>query len=157
MTAIRVLLSHAAQTMLFVWQYDFKTAFLNSPITDEEIYVAQPHGFEKTEVNGKRGKYVCKLEKGLYGLKQSPRLWAATLTAWFLAYGFKAATSTDCLYIFRAGAAYIDLIYWVDDMLLISNSDEERLKFEEAITDPKSGFNVTVRVKATAARHVKHC
>ena len=23
--------------------------------------VAQPHGFEKTEVNGKRGKYVCKL------------------------------------------------------------------------------------------------
>ena len=91
--------------MLFVWQYDFKTAFLNSPITDEEIYVAQPHGFEKTEVNGKRGKYVCKLEKGLYGLKQSPRLWAATLTAWLLAYGFKAATSTDCLYIFRAGAA----------------------------------------------------
>ena len=68
--------------MLFVWQYDFKTAFLNSPITDEEIYVAQPHGFEKTEVNGKRGKYVCKLKKGLYGLKQSPRLWAATLTAW---------------------------------------------------------------------------
>ena len=88
MTAIRILLSHAAQTMLFVWQYDFKTAFLNSPITDEEIYVAQPHGFEKTEVNGKRGKYVCKLEKGLYGLKQSPRLWAATLTAWLLAYGF---------------------------------------------------------------------
>ena len=57
---------------LFVWQYDFKTAFLNSPITDEEIYGAQPHGFEKTEVNGKRGKCVCKLEKGLYGLKQSP-------------------------------------------------------------------------------------
>ena len=40
---------------------------------DEEIYVEQPHGFEVTEVNGKKGKYVCKLKKGLYGLKQSPR------------------------------------------------------------------------------------
>ena len=77
-----------------------------------------------------RGKYVCKLKKGLYGLKQSPRLWAATLTAWLLAYGFKAATSTDCLYIFRAGSVYIYLIYWVDDMLLISNSICEELGYD---------------------------
>ena len=68
---------------------------------------------------------------------------ARTASGRLLAYGFKAATSTDCFYIFRAGAAYIYLIYWVDDMLLISNSDKERLKFEKAITDPKSGFNVT--------------
>ena len=56
------------------------------------------------EVNGVRGKYVCKLKKGLYGLKQSPRLWAATLTAWLLGYGFVAATSTDCLFIYRAAS-----------------------------------------------------
>ena len=73
-TVIKILLAHAAQHFLLVYQYDFKTAFLNSLIgDDEEIYVEQPHGFEVTEVNGKKGKYVCKLKKGLYGLKQSPR------------------------------------------------------------------------------------
>ena len=38
---------------------------------DEEIYVEQPHGFEVTGVNGKKGKYVCKLKKGLYGRDHS--------------------------------------------------------------------------------------
>ena len=124
---IKILLAHAAQQLLLVYQYDFKTAFLNSLIDEEEqIYVEQPHGFEVNEVNGVRGKYVCKLKKGLYGLKQSPRLWAATLTAWLLGYGFVAATSTDCLFICRAGATYIYLAYWVDDMLLVSNCDETR-------------------------------
>ena len=46
-----------------------------------------------------------------------PRLWAGTLTAWLLSYGFVAASSTDCLFILHAGAAYIYLAYWVDDML----------------------------------------
>ena len=141
---IKILLAHAAQHFLLVYQYDFKTAFLNSLIgDDEEIYVEQPHGFEVTEVNGKKGKYVCKLKKGLYGLKQSPRLWAGTLTAWLLSYGFVAASSTDCLFILHAGAAYIYLAYWVDDMLLVSNCDDTRKKFEKAIMDPKTGFKVT--------------
>ena len=110
-TVIKILLAHAAQQLLLVYQYDFKTAFLNSLIDEEEqIYVEQPHGFEVNEVNGVRGKYVCKLKKGLYGLKQSPRLWAATLTAWLLGYGFVAATSTDCLFIYRAGARAAGLV-----------------------------------------------
>ena len=60
-TVIKILLAHAAQQLLLVYQYDFKTAFLNSLIDEEEqIYVEQPHGFEVNEVNGVRGKYVCK-------------------------------------------------------------------------------------------------
>jgi ATP-binding cassette subfamily B (MDR/TAP) protein 1 len=49
-------------------QMDVKTAFLNGEI-DTEIYIRQPPGFEK------RGNLVCRLNKGIYGLKQSPRLW----------------------------------------------------------------------------------
>ena len=42
-TVIKILLAHAAQHFLLVYQYDFKTAFLNSLIgDDEEIYVEQP-------------------------------------------------------------------------------------------------------------------
>ena len=35
---IKILLAHAAQQLLLVYQYDFKTAFLNSLIDEEERY-----------------------------------------------------------------------------------------------------------------------
>ena len=48
---------------------------LNQPsfmvILDEEIYMAQPQGFE---VKGKEN-LLCRLKKSLYGLKQAPWKW----------------------------------------------------------------------------------
>ena len=87
--------------------------------------------------------YIMRRRRQLGVAKQSPRLWAGTLTAWLLSYGFVAASSTDCLFILHAGVAYIYLAYWVDDMLLVSNCDDTRKKFEKAIMDPKTGFKVT--------------
>jgi hypothetical protein len=45
---------------------DVKTAFLNGTV-DEEIYIEIPEG-----VDGDCEKSCCKLNKSLYGLKQSP-------------------------------------------------------------------------------------
>ena len=65
-TSIRVLLALAVQKDMLVHQMDVVTAFLNSTL-EEEIYMEQPsHYVEK----GKE-KLVCKLNKSLYGLKQS--------------------------------------------------------------------------------------
>ena len=84
-TVIKILLAHVAQHILLVYQYDFKTAFLNSLVDEEEqIYVEQPHGFEVNEVNGVRGKYVCKLKKGLYGLHMFT---SATATGYIFSFG----------------------------------------------------------------------
>ena len=47
---------------------DVKTAFLHGDL-EEEIYITQPDGFKFA---GKE-KWVCKLRKSLYCLKQSPR------------------------------------------------------------------------------------
>jgi len=47
---------------------DVKSAFLNGVIS-EEVFVKQPHGFEDL----KHPDHVYKLNKSLYGLKQSPR------------------------------------------------------------------------------------
>ncbi|KAE8730408.1 BTB/POZ domain-containing protein NPY2 [Hibiscus syriacus] len=69
-SSIRILLALVAQLDLELVQMDVKTAFLHGDL-DEEIYMTQPDGFKVAE----KEEMVCKLEKSLYGLKQSPRQW----------------------------------------------------------------------------------
>ena len=58
---------------MVVHQMDVKAAYLNAPI-DCDIYGKQAKGYEKVGKNGE--KLVCKLNKSLYGLKQSGRNWS---------------------------------------------------------------------------------
>jgi hypothetical protein len=67
-TTMHVLLSLAASHGLLIKQMDVKIAFLNGELK-EEIYMTHPDGFV---VKGQEDK-VCKLQKSLYGLKQTPK------------------------------------------------------------------------------------
>ena len=67
-SSIRILLALVAQNELELDQLDVKTAFLHGDL-EEEIYMTQPTGYKAA---GKE-ELVCKLQKSLYGLKQSPR------------------------------------------------------------------------------------
>lgn len=64
--AIKILIAIAAYYDYEIWQMDVKTAFLNGHL-DEDIYMAQPEGFE----NPKFPNRVCKLQRSIYGLKQA--------------------------------------------------------------------------------------
>ena len=66
-TSIRILLSLVCMFNLELKQMDLKTTFLREDL-EETIRMKQPEGFE---VQGIKNQ-VCKLEKSLYGLKQSP-------------------------------------------------------------------------------------
>jgi hypothetical protein len=68
--SIRLILSIVAKQDLKLFQMDVKTAFLKGEL-DEEIYMAQPAGFE---VQGHERKACC-LKRSIYGLKQSSRQW----------------------------------------------------------------------------------
>nr|GEX01930.1 retrovirus-related Pol polyprotein from transposon TNT 1-94 [Tanacetum cinerariifolium] len=66
--AIKIFLAYAAYIGFVVYQMNVKSAFLNGKIS-EEVYVQQPPGFEINEFPN----HVCKLDKAMYGLKQTPR------------------------------------------------------------------------------------
>ena len=68
--SIWIVLALVALLDLELQQLDVQTAFLHGDL-DEDIYMEQPEGF----VQNCNKKFVCRLKKSLYGLKQSPRKW----------------------------------------------------------------------------------
>lgn len=89
MEAIRIFLAYATYMNFKVYQMDVKSAFLNGKIK-EDVYVQQPPGFESSEFPN----YVCKLNKALYGIKQAPRAWYETLSAFLIQNKFMLMTSS---------------------------------------------------------------
>ena len=74
-TSIRSLMGIAPQHDLILHQMGVKTAYLNAPI-DCKIYMEQAEGFA---VQRENGRLVYKMNKFLYGLKQSGRNWNSRL------------------------------------------------------------------------------
>ena len=94
-------------------QMDVKTAFLNSEL-DEEIYMKQPESFL---VQGHEDK-VYKLQKELYGLKQSSRQWYKKLHHAISEISFVPNSVDICFYVKRNGSNYLYLSLYVDDILI---------------------------------------
>ena len=113
MTTIRIVMQFAAQFDLQVHQLDVKTAYLNAPI-DCEVYLTQPEGYSKTT---DKEVLVWKLNKSLYGLKQSGRNWNAVLDSFFKQHGFEKSQNDACLY--KKGENFpIIVLIWVDDIVI---------------------------------------
>ena len=72
---VRLALSLVVSRDWCIRQIDVSNAFLRGFLT-EEVYMQQPPGFEDSRCP----QYVCKLQRALYGLKQSPRAWYARLS-----------------------------------------------------------------------------
>ena len=92
---VRLLLALSAIFHLDLWQQDVICAFLNSKIgADEAVYMELPECYAD-----KFPGMVVKLNKAIYGLKQSPRLWNRTLDEFLGGIGFKPSPIDPCLYI----------------------------------------------------------
>ena len=82
--SIRILLSIAAHLDYEIWQMDVKMAFLNGRL-EESIYMIQPEGFI---AKGKKHR-VCKLQRSIYGLKQTSRSWNIRFDQAVKSFGFE--------------------------------------------------------------------
>ena len=110
--AIRILLAYANHHDITLYQMDVKSAFLNGKL-EEEVYVAQPPGFE----DPKNPDKVFRLNKALYGLKQAPRAWYDTLKEFFVKNGFTPGSLDPTLFTKSYdGELFVCQIY-VDDII----------------------------------------
>ena len=69
---IRILLSIAARYDMELRQIDIVNAFVNADL-DRPVYMWPPPGYRRRHEHNNR--IVWALDKALYGLRQSPRLW----------------------------------------------------------------------------------
>ena len=71
---------------------DVETAFLNGAVKSE-VFVKQPIGYAEKREN------VYKLEKALYGLRESPRAWYECFDNYMKNLRFIRSESDCCLYM----------------------------------------------------------
>ncbi|CAI7809740.1 unnamed protein product [Closterium sp. NIES-53] len=100
-----------------VKQMDVTTAFLNG-VLEEEIFMAQPEGFDDGRDR------VLKLKKALYGLKQAPRQWYLKLRGILEEIGFTPSTADHSLFMLGEGEQRSFMVVYVDDILIFSPSSD---------------------------------
>lgn len=100
------------------WMYARK--FLNGHLK-EEIYMKVPEGIIY------EGDMVCKLNKSLYGLKQSARCWFEEFDKVLKGLNFVESKIDPCIYI-QSGNSIKDSVYillYVDDLLIVTGNDQK--------------------------------
>jgi hypothetical protein len=128
LNTVRILLSLAANLDWPLHQLDVKNAFLNGDL-EEEVYMDIPPGFED-----RFGSNVCKLNKSLYGLKQSPRAWFEKFTQSMKKQGYIQGQADHTLFTkFSQDGKIAVLIVYVDDIVLTGNDTDEMGRVKEKL------------------------
>ncbi|RVW28219.1 Retrovirus-related Pol polyprotein from transposon RE1 [Vitis vinifera] len=131
LNTIRILLSLAVNQDWCLQQLDIKNAFLNGDL-EEEVYMEILPGFQESMAKNQ----VCKLQKSLYGLKQSPRAWFDRFTKAVLKLGYKQGQADHTLFVKKSHAGKMAiLIVYVDDIILSGNDMEELQKLKKYLSE----------------------
>ena len=117
-TSIHALLTLVATLDMELYQFDVKTSFPHGRLK-EDILMQQPKGFE---LEGKES-FVYRLERSLYGLKQSPRLWYKRFNEFIVSHGYTISPYDSCFYHNKVkDGSHIYLLLYVDNMLIASQN-----------------------------------
>lgn len=134
-STIRLLLAKAATSKLLLHHMDIDTAFLYGTLDKtEEVYMKVPDTVQiPSHLQGK--EVVCKIHKGIYGLRQSPRLFNRNLDQTLSKIGFTKSKHDACLYIRKSGSEISYITVYVDDLVIASSSIGEMNVVKQQLKD----------------------
>ena len=121
--SIRTILNIIAREKLTAYQMDVRCAFLNAELTDYELYMFLPEGLPRDRLNR-----VCKLNKAIYGAKQSPRLWYKKFRSILSDLGLQQSNADQCIF-FGNDQDRIILCLYVDDSIICARNEQVILNF----------------------------
>jgi hypothetical protein len=124
----RYLISLVAQKGLSMHLMDVVTAYLYGSL-DSDIYMKLPEGIDISNKNHSRNMYCVKLQKSLYGLKQSRRTCYNRLKEFLLQKGFSNNNDCLCVFIIKSSTGFCIISVYVDDLNIIGTQrdiDETR-------------------------------
>ena len=134
LASLRIILAIAAVEDLEIHQMDVVAAFLAGHL-DEIIYMEQPEGFKQ---GTDEDDLVCLLEKGLYGLKQSARVWNRKIRRMLKTKGYLQTHSDHCVYVHPKTKVIVAM--WVDDLIIAGSNMEKINKLKREL---KKAFEMT--------------
>ena len=115
---------------------DVVTAYLYGSL-DSDIYIKVPEGLEIPNKNHNRNMYCVKLQKSLYGLKQSGRMWYNRLKEFLLQKEYSNNDDCPCVFINKSPTGFYIISVYVDDLNIIENT----LGIDEACNHLKKRWN----------------
>jgi hypothetical protein len=118
---------------------DVMTAYLYGSL-DSDIYMKVPDGISVPNTNIGRNMYCVKLNKSLYVLKQSGRMWYNRLKEFLLNKGYYNNDDCPCVFIHKFSTGFCIISVYVDDLNIIGteldiNKARDHLKTEFEIKD----------------------
>jgi hypothetical protein len=119
LASIRTLLAIAARNDWPIDMFDFHSAFLNGELDDDEdIYMEQPPDHPVDDPD----RFVVKLHKSIYGLKQAGKKWYDSLSRSLADIGFQKSEADPAVFYAHAGGDVVILAIHVDDCTITSSS-----------------------------------
>lgn len=119
-STLRLLFALSVQLNLKVTHLDVKTAFLNGTLK-EDIFMSHP----QVDLDNNSSKKIVKLNKAIYGLKQSSRSWYEKVDQCLTEVGFKRSQIEPCVYTKFNEDVKVIIALYVDDFFVYSNCNVE--------------------------------
>jgi hypothetical protein len=93
---------------------------------DNDIYMKIPEGYKIPEAYNSKSRsiYSIKLQRSLYGLKQSVLMWYNRLSEYLLKEGFENNPIYPCVFIKKSESGFAIIVVYVDDLNLVETLKE---------------------------------
>ena len=127
LTTFRALIAEAARRGMEFAFVDIRSAYLEAELKIKQ-YMSPPKG-----VTPPQPGMVMRLDRGLYGLKQSGKRWHEKFKKNLIDWGFTPSSADPCLFVKRQGQSQVRVLLFVDDMAIFHDSDEGGTKLKEEL------------------------